>query len=69
MLTKGSTTSDPNFLAGYSLPVAMAFSTVAAALTQILYILQNSRSAEAFVERLIIQELRPVMLAVVEQHW
>ncbi|KAJ1362640.1 hypothetical protein KIN20_022262 [Parelaphostrongylus tenuis] len=35
----------------------MAFSTVAAALTQILYILQNSLSAEAFVKRLIIQGL------------
>ncbi|KAJ1356269.1 hypothetical protein KIN20_013949 [Parelaphostrongylus tenuis] len=40
---------------GFSLPVAMAFSTDAAARAQVPQISPNSGSAEAFVKRLIIQ--------------
>ncbi|KAJ1369478.1 hypothetical protein KIN20_030951 [Parelaphostrongylus tenuis] len=43
---------------GFSLPVAVAFSTEAAARAQAPHILPNSGSAGAFVKRLIIQEMR-----------
>ncbi|KAJ1356528.1 hypothetical protein KIN20_014259 [Parelaphostrongylus tenuis] len=46
---------------GFSLPVAMAFSTDAAARAQVPQISPNSGSAEAFVKRLIIQGVLDVL--------
>ncbi|KAJ1361635.1 hypothetical protein KIN20_020928 [Parelaphostrongylus tenuis] len=46
---------------GFSLPVAMAFSTDAAARAQVPQISTNSSSAEAFVKRLIIQGVLDVL--------
>ncbi|KAJ1358051.1 hypothetical protein KIN20_016357 [Parelaphostrongylus tenuis] len=46
---------------GFSLPVAMAFSTDAAERAQVPQILPNSDSAEAFVKRLIIQGVLDVL--------
>ncbi|KAJ1369477.1 hypothetical protein KIN20_030950 [Parelaphostrongylus tenuis] len=46
---------------GFSLPVAMAFSTDAAARAQVPQISPNSGSAEAFVKRLIVQGVHDVL--------
>ncbi|KAJ1356524.1 hypothetical protein KIN20_014255 [Parelaphostrongylus tenuis] len=46
---------------GFSLPVAMAFSTDAAARAQVPQISPNSGSAEAFVKRLVIQGVLNVL--------
>ncbi|KAJ1364951.1 hypothetical protein KIN20_025148 [Parelaphostrongylus tenuis] len=46
---------------GFSLPVAMAFSTDAAARAQVPQISPNSGSAEAFVKRLVIQGVLDVL--------
>ncbi|KAJ1356576.1 hypothetical protein KIN20_014306 [Parelaphostrongylus tenuis] len=46
---------------GFSLPVAMAFTTDAAARAQVPQISRNSGSAEAFVKRLVIQGVLDVL--------
>ncbi|KAJ1355257.1 hypothetical protein KIN20_012589 [Parelaphostrongylus tenuis] len=46
---------------GFSLPVAMAFSTDPAARAQVPQISPNSGSAEAFVKRLVIQGVLDVL--------